>query len=350
MDSVWGWVSNFYYETDDRGVELYDKFTHGMDYLDDDPDYAISMLQEVKQMARSLGHDWWVQMATHWELQTLLHYKQDYSSVIDIAAQATVEVRKPQYTEFPQRVCLHEDLITAYFGRDPIGYRDMIQNAIDYMQSQVKPGIECYLCLQGLRVDFLLALEKYDEAKQIGLHFLEASQGEDHHLGSAYELLCQIAYARKEWKELENWALLGELVAKRAKSSSSPARVAEMIMWRAFYERRSGNEDLAWTLYKRAATTASNYPPGVYDGYYEAATAFFEVSGQLEDALKVRERHLEKIAKESRYYAEARCRLDIVRLHDLVKLPKDDVIKDAEAVIAKLKDPTIIRQKLEQYR
>lgn len=350
MPSVWDWVDRFYYTTDDEGLGLYRKFLDGMDQLDHDPDLAIAILNQVRQMAKEKGLDWWVQLATHWELQALLHYKQDYSNVIEIAAQAAVEVRKPQYTELPQRVCLHEDLISAYCGRDPLGYKDIIQGAIDYMQSQVKPGIDCYLCLQSLRIDFLMLMEKYDEAKRINLEFLEASQGEDYHLGSAYRLLCQIAYVQEDWTSLENWATLGIQTAQKTRSSSAPAQLAEVQMWRALYEQKTGDKDQAVTLYKQAVMTAESYPPGVYDGYYDAAAAFFELGNQLDQALTLRETQYTKVSKESRYYMEIRCLLEIIRLKHSLSLPKDELIQQAEAVIRKLKDPTPILKRLDTYR
>src|SRR5262249_58918739 len=90
------------------------------------PDRTLTMLAEARTLAEQMGESWWVLFIDHWRLQALLNFKLDFRNVLDIAVGATLEARKPQYANFPQRICLHEDLISSYLGIDPFGHADAV--------------------------------------------------------------------------------------------------------------------------------------------------------------------------------------------------------------------------------
>src|SRR5262245_57915305 len=167
---VWDWVYEFAAEAeadgDEQRLRLWETQLRASGFGKEQPDLMLATLQEGRVLAQQLGESWWVLHFDHWRLQVLLHYKFDYRTVLDIAVKATLEARKPGYAQLPQRVCLHEDLIYAYLGIDPLGYADAIRQALDYMATEVSDDVECRYCVQNCRTEFALIRGDLNEAEQ----------------------------------------------------------------------------------------------------------------------------------------------------------------------------------------
>ena len=125
---------------------------------------------------------------------------------MNLAVQATLKTRKPQYSELPQRICLHEDLIYAYVGTDPEGHAERIEQALEYMQQQVGPELSCRFCVQGCCTQFAFQRGQLDEAQAAAMKMLEMTANErsretaEHHGMEAYGDLCAIAFERGDWE------------------------------------------------------------------------------------------------------------------------------------------------------
>ena len=144
--SVWDWISEFeskaYASNDPERQQLVEYYYIAQEFHDYDHDRALALLQQGREFARRLGEPWWVLFYEHWRIQVLLFHKRDYTAALDAAVRAAVEVRKPIYAHLPQRICLHEDVISAYAGIDPAGHATKIQQALDYMESEITPDLE----------------------------------------------------------------------------------------------------------------------------------------------------------------------------------------------------------------
>src|SRR5205807_9074648 len=110
-----------------------------------------------------------------------LYYLRDCRHVLEPAVQNALEARKPLYDEFPQRISIQSDLIASYLFIDPLGYVDLILQALEYVESQIRPEWESYyryLFLEHRRT-LALALKDYEKAHDLcleALAFADADQ------------------------------------------------------------------------------------------------------------------------------------------------------------------------------
>ena len=179
---VWDWINEFNAQAEERcdrnRVRLRQLYESASNYDRSNPDVMLGLLAEGRALAQQLDQPWWVLFFDHWRLQALMHFKYDYRAVRDLAIQATLEARKPQYAQLPQRLCLHEDLIFAYVGTDPEGHAEQIQQALDYMRQEVSTDLECRFCVQNCRSEFAMQRGKLDEAEAASLQLLAMTDAE----------------------------------------------------------------------------------------------------------------------------------------------------------------------------
>jgi hypothetical protein len=317
-------------------------FDNAWQFKKTDPDVTLGLLAEGKALAQQLGEPWWVLFFDHWRLQALLHHKYDYRQVVDLAVQATLEARKPQYAELPQRVCLHEDLIYAYVGIDPEGHAERIAQALEYMQKHVGPDLDCRFCVQGCCSQFALQRQRLDEAQEAALKMLAMTDAErdrwvaDHYALDAYADLCAVAFGRGDWDALREWAAAGEETARRREDKQ--LELAKFLAWRALLERRDGNEDAARRVFRAATARLARLKAVPGESYYDALCAYHEQGGDLGAALTVRDQELKAVAGKGRLAHEARCRLKRCRLLAQMGLPLDED-RAARETAAKLRHP-----------
>ncbi|HZT80212.1 MAG TPA: hypothetical protein VFA26_08320, partial [Gemmataceae bacterium] len=72
-------------------------------YRETNPDQALNLFAEAKQLADRLGEPWWALFYEHCKAHALLHFKRDYRNVLDVAVQNALAVRKPPNDQFPGR-------------------------------------------------------------------------------------------------------------------------------------------------------------------------------------------------------------------------------------------------------
>ena len=196
--NIWNWLYDSVEEHrekgDDSRLELYWLHRHAMKVDDDNPQAAFAALEEGRLRAHALGDGWWTLFFEHWKLQNLLHKQRDYNKARDLAARVAIEARKPAYAGLPQRICLQEDLISSFVSIDARGHAVIIEEALDYMEREAPREAECYLCLQGLRRDFLFDCGRTSEALELGrLDVAECERGDNqHHLFQSLLSQCEI--------------------------------------------------------------------------------------------------------------------------------------------------------------
>jgi hypothetical protein len=344
--SVWDWVIEFNERAEADGdgdrMRLLQTYENASKFAKTDPDVMLGLLAEGRALAQQLGEPWWVLFFDHWRLQALLHFKYDYRDVMDLAVQATLEARKPPYAELPQRVCLHEDLIYAYVGTDPEGHAERIGQALEYMQGQVGPDLDCRYCVQGCCAQFALQRGRLDEAQAASLKMLAMTDAEasrstaDHYALDAYADLCTVAFERGDWDALAEWAEAGEDTARRR---DKQLELAKFLAWRALLERRAGHGDAARRLFRAATSRVARLKAVPGESYYDALCAFHELGGEPGAALTVRDQELRVIAGKGRLAHEARCRLKRCRLLAQMGLPLAEDLAAARAASGKVRHP-----------
>jgi hypothetical protein len=351
MISVWDWVYEFqdkmYESGDTERMRLWRLFTISPTPLGSDPDRALALFEEGRALARQLGEPWWAMFFEHWRLQVLLHFKGDYRAALQSAVPVAVEARKQRYVQLPQRLCIHEDLITAYVGIDPIGHAERIRHALNYMEEEVSPDLECYKCLQELRTAFELAQEHLDAAEAAAMQNLATSQDEPHYLSQAYANLCRIAHRRGDNEALRRWAEVGESTARMA---MKPREAVECLAWQALARRREGDEAAATRLYRRAKAGAARLGSPPEEHYYEALATYHHHGGRPDLALKIRERQIKELLGKGQTAVECECRLALCRLLSELGRPVDAAVDAARSVAQDLIDPTPVLAELDRLQ
>jgi hypothetical protein len=356
--SVWDWIQDYNAQArqsrDEARQAMCDSFYQAMELHTIDPDYSLALFSQSRGLAVRLNEPWWVLLNDHWRLQTLLYFKRDYTAALDLVVRTAVEVRKPIYAQLPQRLCLHEDLINVYIGIDPHGYAPAIEKALEYMQTEVNPDLECHKCLQCLKTEYAITQDRLQEAEtETNKLIAECKpQADDHYFASAYAYLCEIAYLRQDWVGLLAMASEGEIYSRRL--PSQPMTLWGLIAWQALAKKHLGAKKEAQRLYLQATTQTAriNTVPG--SDYFDALVGYREAGNEIETALKIRQRQLSTLKGKGQYDTECDCRLDCLRLmRFLGKNSQDEDFRmELQAVrelAQKLVNPQPILAKLEQY-
>jgi hypothetical protein len=353
--SIWNWLYEWAADAQDKEDEqrlrLWELEKRSSGFGKANPDMMLATLQEARALAEQLGESWWVLFIDHWRLQALLHYKMDYREVLDIAVKATLEARKPQYATFPQRICLHEDLIYSYLGVDPIGYSDVIEKALGYMKSEVSEDVECRYCTQGCRTRFAIIRGELDQARESVRLTLEMADTDtrvsnaEHHGCAAYSDLCEIAWLQRDRDTLEDSIKQGEVLARRIDNHLT---LAEYIAWQALLARWDGDEEMAKRRLRQAQQRTGRVKSVPSVTFFNILAAYHEEGGELEEAWKVREQELAIVAGKGRLHDEFLCRIKRLRLLAQMGQPIDQELALAREAVQKLREPADHQEKIER--
>lgn len=349
MSNIWLWIHGLEWRAtignDENRLKMVDLLWAMLDTLEDDPNLALQYGSQSRRIGELLGEKWWVQMLNHWELQARFNFLADYNGTIELASRSAVEVRLPEYQGFPQRICLHEDLISAYVGQDPIGNRDLIEQALDYMESGVDPRVECYSCLHNLKLDFATLTCAPEEALQVAQRAANVAEKSSHHLTYIYTTMVELAYQLRDWENLLEWATLAESHARKA---GWDHRIASNQLWLATYARHIGNTLQSGRLFQQATHRAATYGAFLGMGYYTALTAYHETGERLNDALQAQVILLKQLVGRAKPFDECTTRLEIIRLKQAIGSLIEEDIAALKRTTQELKAPQHILNKLDQ--
>ncbi len=304
-----------------------------------DPDQALHLLEQGHALAQRLEESWWTRFFEHWMIQALLFRKRNVQAALPLARAAVAATTAPEYEEFPQRICLREDLIFSFLGRDPRGHSREIEQAVEYMQAEIAPDCPCIHCLQEIRTAYPLALGRWDEAEQAALNAVKMAwpASDYHHVLGAYAALCQIAAERQDWAKLAHWAGMGETFVGRDVGMDS---VLELLMWQAVATLRHGDSPAASEQYKRARQHARAYRALPSAGYFDALFAYHQ--SDLRRALAVCDLELRPLAGNGQAARECLIRLRRCRLLAALGRPVSEESAQIRALAQMLADPQLV--------
>jgi hypothetical protein len=278
----------------------------------------------------------------HWKLETLIYYKDDYREVVDLAVRATLELRKPIFESYPLRFGIWCNLVAAYLCVEPRGYMTAIREALAYLQTQVpSEGGDRYL-LQARRHWFAYEIGELEEAHALALEELALADSDPdrftarHHEVDTYKALCWIAYRRRDWAALAEYACAGE---ERARPIRYRYELALFLLWQALCARRDGHSEQARRLARQGTAQMARLgqPPG--ESYYDALASFHEMGENCEEAWQVRQRELETTVGKGQRAYECLVRLKRVRLLRQMGAPLEEEVGAVHESVAKLRAP-----------
>jgi hypothetical protein len=344
MSSEWDWFDEFEWEArrsgDAERMRLGDLHRHAYRFRETDPDHAIALYTEGRHLALSLREPWWVLYYDQQRVHALLHFKQDYRDVLDLAVRNTLEVRKPGYLAFPRRLLIHGDLVSAYLGIDPIGYAVPIQQALDYLDSEVPPGGDEHYLTLGSQRQFALDRGLLDEAEELAHRSLALAADDrdrsraQHFLVFTFGALCEVAHRKGDFAALQESARQGEEVTRLV---GHQVELAGFLMWQALLAERAGHQERAAALHRQASQRIARLGMPPDSAYRDAECAYHEQAGRLDLALAARDGELALLKDHGRYFLESighlkRCRL----LARMGRLASADV-EQARAVASRLR-------------
>jgi hypothetical protein len=343
-----GW--NWFDEYEDSARRFGDAQRHRLGLLhresyrfrESDPDRALALIAEGRRLAESLHEPWWALYYDEQRVHALLHFKQDYRDVLDLAVRNTLEVRKTAYAGFPRRLLIHGDLVSAYLGIDPLGHADAIREALGYLDREAPPdGDERYLVL-GSQRQFALDRGAHDEALalshcSLALAAADSDRGRARHfLVFTWSGLADLAFRLGEPDRLAEAARAGEEVARQV---GHQVELAGFQLWQALLARRAGDEESALALYAQASARLARLGMPPDSSYRDAECAFHEEAGDLHRALAVRLAERAAIERRGRLAYECACHLKCCRLlASMGRLTEDD-LGSARAAAQQLRDP-----------
>lgn len=299
-----------------------------------EPDTALQLFREGVKLAQVIQHPYWYSCMMHWQLQTLIYAKDAYNEAYELAIEATVEVRKPAYAPYQYRICIHEDLIAIYLGIDPAGYADLIQQAIDYMQEQITGDLQCRYCLQNRRTTFHKSLQQREEWREATQQYLAMSEGYTYHHVVAHLDLCLIDMVEERWQDLLDHVQYA-IALCRDDDDHIQHRVTFLAL-QALALHKLDREQAAHTAYQQATTMQSRLGSTLSNAYCDALAAYHEHAGDLQAALRVRERELADIADKGQPFHECQTRLKLCELRQQLGLPLADDLERLRQVASKL--------------
>jgi hypothetical protein len=339
------WFEQWRAETKDEPNRrrLLTLFDDAYQVREDDPQAALHRYSEGKELADRLGEAWWSLLYDKMRLDAKIHYLRDFRDVLEPAAACVREARRGVYAKFPLRWGTHDTLIAAYLGIDAEGYHEAIEEELELLRTELplEPGPERYLFLARQR-EFEMERQRWDEAHSAGLRELDLAgadpqEAQGNHFGAfAYAGLCQIAYERRQWAKLEEFAQEGEPIARQAEHA---AVLAEILAWRAVCECYRDHRDAGTRFLRDAAAQQNALQTPPRPGYFAARAAYYDVAEQPAETLHAYDEALASLSDRGQLLRE--CRLRVQRLRVLVKLERslEDDLELARATARKLRFP-----------
>lgn len=355
MQDLWDWMhdSMFQFEVDedDERLRMAEVFDEAVDLKERDPQTMVSMFQQARNQARSLGETWWAYFYDVWISLGYEEHIGDLQKGLEQATRCVLEGRKPILKEHPWRIAAFNSLLSCYVKLDPIGYTKEIEDTIHELSQEIPPeGSEHRYILMDEHERFLLAIGKVEDAKEVALQHLSLFESdgytEDWYVIGALTTLCHVATKERDWDALESYAKEAE--TRMAYDDSNALKLAELKLWQAVSAMHKGNTLDAKRLMRQASQKVSNKEKRPGRGYYEALVQFHLAGDDLEAVLQVREEQLSGLQDKGQNGYEcdvylARCKV----LQQLGKLSKDD-IDNARIIAESLRQPEAFLQQIDQ--
>lgn len=336
---------------DTQRLRLWTLHREAWDLAETEPERALSLIEEGRTLAQTLGEAWWVIFFVHRRVSVLLINKRNYLVALDAAVRAVVEARKPIYDGCPHQLLIHIDLISAYVEVDAVGYRAAIEDVLSFISSREGLCDDHLFVLQGQRVRLELESEQWEKADEAAqLYFDLVSQATldlDFYMGSALSQLCSTSYHINDWAQLREHAQNGEVYARRENRISM---TLWLQMWQALALHHEGKLDASKRLSRLVADEMRrrNFMPSSI--YFQAYAALCEARGEWREALASRNRQLTTMKNRGCNLTNARCHFERCRLlSEMGELSRNDVDAAREAMNQLIK-PAPMLAKLDKLR
>jgi hypothetical protein len=369
--SIWDWFNrccdDFQQARDRERLRMLAYHHEGFAYQETDPERAVALFTQGRNLAERLGEPWWVLFYDVWRVQAIIAYMKDFRNVLDLAVGTALEMRKPAFAGHPWRFAIFNHLLRIYTEIDPRGHAPAIRDALHYLDQEIPagPSEDRYVML-GRRRKFAMALGNLrrrgpaseerslrreqggvaahaaDEAMEVSLAHLALAEGDDNaHRVGWYTVdvtcdLCTLHYRRGDLETTAEFAARAETLARAQRHCQE--ELAEAGLWLAVLARHAGDEEAARRHLITATSRAKRLASCASREFFDALERFHDLGGDLERALAVRDRQWQAVSGKGRLVYEweiqaKRCAL----LARLGRLRAED-LEAARAAARKLRD------------
>ena len=189
-------------------------------------------------------------------------------------------------------------------------------------------------------------MSRYESARELAMRSFAEAGKNTHPLIGAYLQLCDVCYRLDEPKEGLSYAQAGET---KARSSKQHLRaLASFLAWGMLFTRQLGDVSESRRLHNAAQNQSTQIGAKLYESYYNAMCMYYELEGDFDRALKLRDAQLPDILAGNSIYEEGKIRVWRLRLLTKMGLPLDDEVAAARAVAGRMMKPDFYLAKLDR--
>ena len=270
--------------------------------------------------------------------QVYVYYTYDQKAAVDYAVRLVTKLPRPEYVDCRnEHVAVYDIMTHAYFYRDCLGYEKEIRESLDYVKQNLTMRYE-----SRLRMDYILTeLEyengNYQEARNKAMQYVaEAEFAHAYRKSDGYLAARRAVYALGEIDIAYKYAEMDVTVSQ---SGSYQRGAADALLWQAVYAKRLGNDGAAQQLYQRSIAQYERFTIAPSLTYFDAAAEYYELMGDNERALKLREAQFDELPARGSLHDMALAHLQYCRLLGRMGKPVDAALVKARAFVNTLRKP-----------
>ena len=278
------WMRNFAEEAlknnDQQRLRLIYFAQQGDLFRASNPEMAYQIYEVGRTSAEQLNEPCWILFFAQRMANICIFELEDLDRAMDLVARDYVLSTKDTYIHCPINSAIRVNLVETYLYYDPVGYADTIKEVVDYLRKNETNDTFMTLKLDDFMAQLYLKLNQLDKALDYALRTLED--------GFGYLTLTRIYWERGEYAKALK---ISEL--RQEESLYSPFMLADSRAWTAaMLMRTDGDPITARSLYRQAIFHISkiNFVPN--STLFDALAEYYEASGDLKEALQIRDGQL----------------------------------------------------------
>jgi tetratricopeptide (TPR) repeat protein len=270
--------------------------------------------------------------------QVYVYYTYDQKAAVDYAVRLVTRLQRSQYGDcHNEHVSVYDILTHAYFYRDCLGYEKELRESLDYIEKNLPIRQETRLRMDYILTELDYENGHYQAARNKAMQYIaDAEFSHPYRKSDGYLAARHVLYALGEIDLAHKYA---ELDATVSQSGSYQRGAADALMWQAVFAKRLGNDGAAQQIFQRGIAQYQQFDMSPSLTYFDAAADYYELSGDSEQALKLRLSQFEELPARGSLHDMALAHLQYCRLLGRMGKPVDEVLKKARDFINTLRKP-----------
>jgi tetratricopeptide (TPR) repeat protein len=348
---VWGWYNNWameaYISNNVDRIQILYLHEQGSEYLYKAPKTALEYYEQAIQLAQRIGEPCVELLLECGRLITYQYGLNDFPQCLQESTRIFSMVHRAPYNQCMIRGQLYSQLVNAYFYYDPVSYEKDIFKMMDDLSDKIPVDAQTYSHLNLYRALLHLELNRYDEAQTVLEALIVEIRGNPSEEANALKLMACILYARHDYSTALVYALESE---KAGRTSKRDREMAVSILLVAVLYLHLNNPEKARLAHQRGVVTYLSSTENRCNAFYNANCLYFELSGNPEKAIELRNEEQLGLDKNPHPYRQALSHLAKARLLGRIGKQVQPEVELGLAQVNKMKHADHVRQKFERVR